>query len=103
MKKAYIEANQLLGDIVKVTPSSKVVGDFAQFMVQNNLTAKDVRERAGELSYPSSVVEFMEGQLGQVIDLIILFFILKDVLMNLAIWWISRTTSYTNVKRKEKN
>jgi len=73
VKKAYIEANKLLGDIIKVTPSSKVVGDFAQFMVQNNLTAKDVRERAGELSYPSSVVEFMEGQLGQVIDLIVFF------------------------------
>lgn len=65
VKKAYIEANQLLGDIIKVTPSSKVVGDLAQFMVQNNLTGKDVRERAEELSFPSSVVEFMQGQLGQ--------------------------------------
>ncbi|CAF0990746.1 unnamed protein product [Adineta ricciae] len=65
VKKSYIEANQLLGDIIKVTPSSKVVGDLAQFMVQNNLTAKDVRERAEELSFPSSVVEFMQGQLGQ--------------------------------------
>ena len=66
MKKAYIEANELLGDLIKVTPSSKVVGDLAQFMVQNNLTAKSVRERAEELSFPSSVVEFMQGQLGQV-------------------------------------
>ncbi len=66
MKTSYIEANQLLGDLIKVTPSSKVVGDLAQFMVQNNLTAKDVRERAEELSFPSSVVEFMQGQLGQV-------------------------------------
>ena len=66
VKRSYIEANQLLGDVVKVTPSSKVVGDLAQFMVQNNLTAKDVRERAEELSFPSSVVEFMQGQLGQV-------------------------------------
>lgn len=65
VKKAYIEANQLLGDIIKVTPSSKVVGDMAQFMVQNNLTANDVRQRAEELSFPSSVVEFMQGQLGQ--------------------------------------
>ncbi|CAF0801981.1 unnamed protein product [Rotaria sp. Silwood1] len=65
VKRSYIEANQLLGDIIKVTPSSKVVGDLAQFMVQNNLTAKDVRERADELSFPSSVVEFMQGQLGQ--------------------------------------
>jgi len=65
VKRSYIEANQLLGDIIKVTPSSKVVGDLAQFMVQNNLTAKDVRERAEDLSFPSSVVEFMQGQLGQ--------------------------------------
>ncbi|CAF0803014.1 unnamed protein product [Rotaria sordida] len=65
VKRSYIEANQLLGDIIKVTPSSKVVGDLAQFMVQNNLTAKDVHERAEELSFPSSVVEFMQGQLGQ--------------------------------------
>ncbi|CAF4711970.1 unnamed protein product, partial [Rotaria magnacalcarata] len=65
VKKSYIEANQLLGDIIKVTPSSKVVGDLAQFMVQNNLTAKNVRERGDELSFPSSVVEFMQGQLGQ--------------------------------------
>ncbi|CAF4932456.1 unnamed protein product, partial [Rotaria magnacalcarata] len=40
--------------------------DLAQFMVQNNLTAKNVRERGDELSFPSSVVEFMQGQLGQV-------------------------------------
>ncbi|CAF4315745.1 unnamed protein product, partial [Adineta steineri] len=53
VKKSNIEANQLLGDIIKVTPSSKVVGDLAQFMVQNNLTAKDVRERADELSFPT--------------------------------------------------
>jgi pyruvate carboxylase len=44
----------------QVTPSSKVVGDLAQFMVQNNLTAKDVMEKAGELSFPSSVVEYMQ-------------------------------------------
>jgi len=65
VKKSYIQANDLLGDIIKVTPSSKVVGDLAQFMVQNNLNADDVRARAEELSFPSSVVEFMQGQLGQ--------------------------------------
>ena len=54
--------------MVKVTPSSKVVGDLAQFMVQNSLTAKDVRERVEELSFPSSVIDFMQGQLGQVRD-----------------------------------
>ena len=51
----------LLGDLVKVTPSSKVVGDLAQFMVQNKLTAADVHAKAGELSFPSSVVEFLQG------------------------------------------
>ena len=65
IKKAYAEANMLLGDIIKVTPSSKVVGDLAQFMVQNKLTAKDVEERAEELSFPSSVVEFMQGFIGE--------------------------------------
>jgi pyruvate carboxylase len=65
IKRAYREANLLLGDIVKVTPSSKVVGDLAQFMVQNDLTPKDVVERAGELSFPQSVIELLEGRLGQ--------------------------------------
>ena len=65
IKRAYREANLLLGDIVKVTPSSKVVGDLAQFMVQNDLDTKAVLERAPELSFPQSVVELMEGRLGQ--------------------------------------
>lgn len=49
----------------QVTPTSKVVGDLAQFMVQNKLEASDVDNRADELDFPSSVVEFMQGQLGQ--------------------------------------
>lgn len=65
VKKAYSEANILLGDLIKVTPSSKVVGDLAQFMVQNKLTAKDVEEKAEELSFPKSVVEFLQGSIGQ--------------------------------------
>lgn len=64
VKKAYREANLLLGDIIKVTPSSKVVGDLAQFMVQNKLTAAQVEERAEELSFPKSVVEFLQGSIG---------------------------------------
>jgi pyruvate carboxylase len=64
VKKAYREANLLLGDIIKVTPSSKVVGDLAQFMVQNHLTADQVIERAEELSFPKSVVEFLQGAIG---------------------------------------
>lgn len=65
VKKAYVEANQLLGDLIKVTPSSKVVGDLAQFMVQNKLSAADVLAKAEDLSFPLSVVEFLQGYLGQ--------------------------------------
>lgn len=64
-KKAYVEANYLLGDIVKVTPTSKVVGDLAQFMVSNKLSKEDVLARADELDFPASVLEFFEGLMGQ--------------------------------------
>lgn len=64
IKVAYSKANNLLGDIVKVTPSSKVVGDLAQFMVQNNLGEKDVLARADELNFPNSVIEYFEGKIG---------------------------------------
>ncbi|KAF1987819.1 pyruvate carboxylase [Aulographum hederae CBS 113979] len=64
-KKAYEQANELLGDIVKVTPTSKVVGDLAQFMVSNQLTYDDTIAKAKELDFPSSVLEFFEGLMGQ--------------------------------------
>ena len=64
-KKAYEHANDLLGDIVKVTPTSKVVGDLAQFMVSNKLSFEDVQARAAELDFPGSVLEFFEGMMGQ--------------------------------------
>ena len=64
VKKAYGAANQLLGDIVKVTPSSKVVGDLANFMVANGLSESDVRDQADSLSFPVSVVEFFQGAIG---------------------------------------
>ncbi|KAF5836615.1 carbamoyl-phosphate synthase L chain, ATP binding domain-containing protein [Dunaliella salina] len=63
--KSYADANRALGDIVKVTPSSKVVGDLAQFMVQNDLDEESLVAKASELSFPSSVVEFFQGYLGQ--------------------------------------
>lgn len=63
-KKAYREANQLLGDIVKVTPTSKVVGDLAQFMVSNKLSPEDVERLAPELDFPDSVLDFFEGLMG---------------------------------------
>jgi pyruvate carboxylase len=63
--KAYTQVNQLFGDIIKVTPSSKVVGDMALFVAANNLTPDDVLDPARELAFPESVVEFFEGRLGQ--------------------------------------
>jgi len=62
---SYAAANRALGDIVKVTPSSKVVGDLAQFMVQNKLDEKSLVEQAETLSFPASVVEYFQGYLGQ--------------------------------------
>lgn len=64
IKTAYAEANTLLGDIVKVTPSSKVCGDLAQFMVQNKLDAAAIRAQAGQLNFPQSVVQYFQGLLG---------------------------------------
>ncbi len=65
VKKMYRTVNDMFGDVVKVTPSSKVVGDMALYMVQNNLSEKDVYERGASLDFPDSVVEFFQGQLGQ--------------------------------------
>ncbi len=63
--KAYSEVNVLFGDIVKVTPTSKVVGDMALFLVANNLTPADTVDPGRELAFPESVVELFEGRLGQ--------------------------------------
>ena len=63
-KKKYEDANMLLGDIVKVTPTSKVVGDLAQFMVSNKLEKEDVEKLANELDFPDSVLDFFEGLMG---------------------------------------
>ncbi len=65
IKSTYATVNKMFGDIIKVTPTSKVVGDMALFMVQNNLTEADVMEKGETISFPNSVVEFFEGYLGQ--------------------------------------
>ena len=65
IKRSYAAANRLFGDIVKVTPSSKVVGDMAQYMVANNLTAEDVLSKGESLSFPDSVISFFRGDIGQ--------------------------------------
>ena len=63
--RAYSQVNLMFGNIIKVTPSSKVVGDMALFVVANNLTYEDVLDPERELAFPESVVEFFEGRLGQ--------------------------------------
>ena len=65
IKENYAAVNQLFGDIVKVTPSSKVVGDMALFLTSNNLTTQDVMEKGATLSFPESVVSLFKGELGQ--------------------------------------
>lgn len=62
--QAYADANQLFGDIVKVTPSSKVVGDLALMMVAGNWSAQDVADPDKEIAFPESVVAMMRGELG---------------------------------------
>lgn len=65
VKEAYYQANRLLGDIVKVTPSSKVVGDLAIFMVKNDLNEENIFQKGEDLSFPDSVVEYFMGYIGQ--------------------------------------
>jgi len=65
IKKGYEDVNELFGDIVKVTPSSKVVGDLAMYMVSNNLSKEDILEKGDSISFPESVKSFFKGDLGQ--------------------------------------
>ena len=64
IKQKYAEANIVLGDIPKVTPSSKVVGDLAQFMVAQDLFIQDIVEQADTLAFPESVVQYLRGEIG---------------------------------------
>ena len=65
VKEMYKTVNDMLGDPVKVTPSSKVVGDLAIFMVQNNLTPENIVQRGKALAFPDSVVSYFKGMMGQ--------------------------------------
>ncbi len=65
VKEMYKTVNDMLGDPVKVTPSSKVVGDLAIFMVQNDLTPENIVERGKALAFPDSVVSYFKGMMGQ--------------------------------------
>ena len=65
IKRNYAVVNRMFGDIVKVTPSSKVVGDMALFMTANGLTEEDVMAQGERLAFPDSVVDLFSGMLGQ--------------------------------------
>jgi pyruvate carboxylase len=65
VKETYKVANDLLGDIIKVTPSSKVVGDLAIFMVKNDLDKDNIIEKGNSLSFPDSIVDYFKGMIGQ--------------------------------------
>ncbi|WP_018151029.1 pyruvate carboxylase [Leeia oryzae] len=64
ISRAYADVNRLFGDIVKVTPTSKVVGDMAIFMVANEITPEDVQNPNRELVFPESVISLFKGELG---------------------------------------
>ena len=65
IKKNYAAVNRMFGNLVKVTPSSKVVGDMAMFMTSNGYTEADIYEKGDSLSFPESVIKFFKGDLGQ--------------------------------------
>lgn len=65
VKEMFKTVNDMVGDIVKVTPSSKMVGDFAIFMVQNDLTPENILDKGQQLTYPDSVVTYFKGMMGQ--------------------------------------
>lgn len=64
ISRAYADVNRLFGDIVKVTPTSKVVGDMAIFMVANDLKPDDVTDPNKEIAFPESVISLFKGELG---------------------------------------
>jgi len=65
VKHMYKKVNDMLGDIIKVTPSSKMVGDMAIFMVQNDLTPGNINEKAKNMAFPDSIVSYFKGMMGQ--------------------------------------
>ena len=63
--RVYAEVNQMLGDIVKVTPTSKAVGDMALFLIANDMTPQEVLDSSRELAFPQSVIDLVSGRMGQ--------------------------------------
>ena len=65
VKEMYKTVNDMLGDIIKVTPTSKAVGDMAIFMVQNDLTPTNIYDKAADMAFPDSIVAYFGGMMGQ--------------------------------------
>ncbi len=65
--RVYAEVNQLLGDIVKVTPTSKAVGDMALFLITNDLSCADVLDGSRDIAFPQSVIDLLSGRMGQTV------------------------------------
>ncbi|ADK16765.1 2-oxoglutarate carboxylase small subunit [Clostridium ljungdahlii DSM 13528] len=65
VKEMYKRVNKMLGNIIKVTPSSKMVGDLAIFMIQNDLDEKNIYEKGKNLAFPDSTISFFKGMMGQ--------------------------------------
>ncbi|MEZ4916477.1 MAG: pyruvate carboxylase [Chitinophagales bacterium] len=65
IKQNYKDANDMFGGLIKVTPSSKVVGDMAMFMTSNGYTKEDILTKGADISFPDSVINFFKGDLGQ--------------------------------------
>ena len=65
VERAYTEVNALFGDIIKVTPTSKVVGDMALTMVSSGIAAEEVADPEREVNFPVSVIQLFKGELGQ--------------------------------------
>ena len=63
--RAYVQVNELFGDIIKVTPTSKVVGDMALAMVTAGLTKQDILDPEKKIAFPESVIQFFNGEIGQ--------------------------------------
>ena len=63
INRKYAKANVVLGDIPKVTLSSKVLGDLDQFMIYQDMSLEDVSEREGKMAFPESVVQYLRGEI----------------------------------------
>ena len=87
--RMYADVNQLFGDIVKVTPTSKAVGDMALFLVANDLSCEELMATDRELAFPQSVLDLISGRMGQVVGGFEFYFAAKaGIRMELAAYYM---------------